>query len=182
MYFGLPHVCLPNLYYECLLLPKYRLIMSSQSFYTVGLQSSFYWLEFISLQSGVFDHRTLQTVTAQICSSLLLIYVPVPEHYSLTPYHSDTAVTISSICGSSMCGYWHGNVVLSLHRANAAEWLEEGPSTCALPTPIRMRCAGYERCAAHHIRAKGGERLCAQSLHVSVWHVCMCVFKMHGWC
>lgn len=141
------------------------LLLSSQRLYSVGLQVSVYWLEFSRLQSGVLYHRKLQTVTAQICSSLLLIYVPVAEHYSLTPRRSDSAVIVSSI---SVCGCWHGNVVLSVHRANAAEWLEEGPSTCALPTPIRMRCARYEWCAAHHIWAKGRERLCAQSLHVSV--------------
>lgn len=52
-------------------------------------------------------------------------------------------------------------------RSHAAQRLQEGPASRAVPTALRLRRPGHERRVPHHHGPQGGEGLCAESLHVS---------------
>lgn len=52
-------------------------------------------------------------------------------------------------------------------RSHAAQRLQEGPASRAVPTALWLRRARHERRVPHHHGPQGGEGLCAQSLHVS---------------
>lgn len=52
-------------------------------------------------------------------------------------------------------------------RSHAAQRLQEGPASRAVPTALRLRRPRHERRVPHHHGPQGGEGLCAQSLHVS---------------